>query len=78
MVSFLDKVRASSGDIPPDHYSHDHLNKQTEVPVSPPVIERWTEEFRRIKEEREREGERVVWVLLDGFLLYWHRVMSFC
>jgi nicotinamide/nicotinate riboside kinase len=78
MVSFLQKVRASSGEIPPDHYSHDHLNEQGEVPVSPGVIERWTEEFRRIGEEREKGGEKVTWVLLDGFLLYWNRVRSFC
>jgi len=73
MVSFLQKIRASSGEIPPDHYSHDHLNEQGEVPVSPGVIERWTEEFRRIGEEREKGGEKVTWVLLDGFLLYWNR-----
>jgi len=78
MVSFLNKVRASSGEIPPDHYSHDHLNEQKEVPVSPDVIERWTEEFLRIGAEREGEGERVFWVLLDGFLLYWNRVSLCC
>lgn len=78
MVSFLRKVCASSGEIPSDHYSHDHLNRQGEVPVTPGVIERWTEEFRRIGEEREKEGEKIIWVLLDGFLLYWNRVRSFC
>ena len=76
MVSFLSKVRASSGEIPPDHYSHDHLNEQKEVPVNPDVIERWTQEFRRITDEKEKEGGKVVWVLLDGFLLYWNRVRS--
>lgn len=78
MVSFLNKIRASSGEIPPDHYSHDHLNEQKEVPVGPDVIERWTEEFLRIGAEREKEGEKVVWVLLDGFLLYWNRVSLCC
>ncbi|KAF9648565.1 P-loop containing nucleoside triphosphate hydrolase protein [Thelephora ganbajun] len=73
MVSFLRKVRASSGEIPPDHHSHDHLNEQKEVIASPDVIKRWTEEFRRIGEEREKEGEKVIWVLLDGFLLYWNQ-----
>ena len=72
----MSKVRTSSGEIPPDHYSHDHLNEQKEVHVSPSIIERWTEEFRRIEEEREKEGEKIVWVLLDGFLLYWSRVKS--
>ena len=76
MVSFLSKVRASGGEIPPDHHSHDHLNEQKEVAVSPGVIERWTEEFRAIEKEREKEGEKIIWVLLDGFLLYWYRVRS--
>ena len=76
MISFLNKVRVSSGEIPAEHSSHDHLNEQNEVPVSPDVIERWTEEFLRIGAEREREGEKIIWVLLDGFLLYWNRVSS--
>ena len=78
MVSFLAKIRTSGGEIPPDHYSHDHLNEQKEVPVSADVIERWTEEFRRIGEEMEKGEEKVTWVLLDGFLLYWNRVRSCC
>lgn len=70
----MTKVRTSSGEIPPDHYSHDHLNEQKEVSVNPDVIERWAKEFRVIEEEREKGGEKVIWVLLDGFLLYWDRV----
>jgi len=73
MVSSLDKVRTSRGELPPDHYSHDHLNEQKEVPVRPGVIEKWAEEFRRIGEEREKVGEKVIWVLLDGFILYWNQ-----
>ncbi|KAF9792668.1 P-loop containing nucleoside triphosphate hydrolase protein [Thelephora terrestris] len=73
MISSLSRVRESGGNIPPDHRSHDHLNEQQEVPVSPGLIEKWTEEFRRIGEEREKAGEKVIWVLLDGFLLYWNQ-----
>ena len=76
MVSFLSKVRTSGGDIPPDHHSHDHLNEQKQVPVDSGVIEKWAEEFRRIGEERGKLGEKVTWVLLDGFLLYWNQVRS--
>jgi nicotinamide/nicotinate riboside kinase len=78
MVSSLNKVRASRGELPPDHRSHDHLNEQKEVPVRPGVIEKWAEEFRRIGEEREKVGEKVIWVLLDGFILYWNQVRSCC
>lgn len=63
-----------TGVIPPEHYSHDHLNEQREVPVEQVVVDRWRERFQRIKEERERSGERVVWVIVDGFLLYWDQV----
>ncbi|KAI0344536.1 P-loop containing nucleoside triphosphate hydrolase protein [Trametopsis cervina] len=65
-----DRIR-QTGVIPPEHYSHDHLNEQREVPVEQPRIERWRETFQRIQEERERAGEKVVWVMIDGFLLYW-------
>jgi nicotinamide/nicotinate riboside kinase len=74
MISFLRQVRASGGEVPSGHDSHDHLNEQKEVPVKPGTIEKWAEEFRRIGEEREKAGERVVWLVLDGFLLYWNRV----
>lgn len=72
MAAVLSKVR-TTGEIPPDHRSHEHLNEQKEVPVRPGVIEKWAEEFQRIGEEREKRGEKVIWVLLDGFLLYWNR-----
>jgi hypothetical protein len=78
MVSFLTKVRASGGEIPPDHHSRDNLNEQKEVPVRAGVIERWTEEFRRIGEEREKGETKIIWVLLNGFLLYWNQVRSRC
>lgn len=77
MISFLSEVRSSSGEIPPDHHSHDHLNEQKQVPVDSRVIEKWTEEFRRIEEERGKMGEKITWVLLDGFLLYWNQVRSY-
>jgi hypothetical protein len=78
MVSFLTKVRASGGEIPPDHHSRDSLNEKKGVPVRAGVIERWTEEFRRIGEEREKGETKIIWVLLDGFLLYWNQVRSHC
>ena len=73
----MSEVRNSSGKIPSGHYSHDHLNEQKEVPVRQGTIEKWAEEFRRIEEGRESMGERITWVLLDGFLLYWNRVRSY-
>ena len=63
-----------SGQIPPEHYSHDHLNPQTEVPIKQEVIDRWKEKFTEVEAEREKQGEQLLWVLVDGFLLYWNAV----
>lgn len=69
------KIR-ETGVIPPEHYSHDHLNEQREVPVEQPLIDRWRETFTKIQEEHEKAGEKIVWVVVDGFLLYWDQVYS--
>ncbi len=69
------KIR-ETGVIPPEHYSHDHLNEQREVPVEQPLIDRWRETFTKIQEEHEKAGEKIVWVVVDGFLLYWDQVCS--
>lgn len=58
--------------MPPDHRSHDHLNEFKEIKVDDSARIRWKEEFERLK--KENEGEQVLWVLVDGFLLYWHKV----
>lgn len=44
------------------------------MPVEQDTIERWRETFARIQKEREQAGEKVVWVMVDGFLLYWDKV----
>ncbi|KIM45070.1 hypothetical protein M413DRAFT_8407 [Hebeloma cylindrosporum] len=72
LVTFLHHVK-EIGEIPPDHRSHDHLNEQKEIAVDDAVREKWIHEFQRLKERWTTEGERVVWGLVDGFLLYWHK-----
>lgn len=68
-----------TGIIPPEHYSHDHLNEQRDVPIEQDTFRRWHETFTRIQDEREKEGEKIIWVLVDGFLLFWHPVSArFC
>lgn len=73
LISFLRHVK-ETGEFPPDHRSHDHLNEQKEVPVPRDVEERWKGVFEGLKHARELEGERIVWGLVDGFLLYWNQV----
>ncbi|KAG6886310.1 hypothetical protein C0993_006720 [Termitomyces sp. T159_Od127] len=72
LVHFLREVKAS-GKIPSDHRSHDHLNEQKEVKVDDEVRNRWIDVFEGIRKEREQEGEKVIWGLVDGFLLYWNQ-----
>ncbi|EPS96268.1 hypothetical protein FOMPIDRAFT_1062303 [Fomitopsis schrenkii] len=71
MVKTLRQVK-ETGEIPPEHYSHDHLNEQKDVLIDREVSERWKKRFSHIEKEQEEKGDRFVWVIVDGFLLYWH------
>ena len=76
LVTFLQYVKGT-GAIPESHMSHDHLNAQREVPLSEETIILWREKSERIaREHLEKHGERVVWAIVDGFLLYWSQVRS--
>ena len=81
-LAFLRLVKAT-GAIPPDHKSHDHLNTQKDVPMPQDVVDRWRAVFvdaAAVKEEEKGRAEKVniVWVLVDGFLLYWNAVGLEC
>ncbi|PCH43548.1 nucleoside triphosphate hydrolase protein [Wolfiporia cocos MD-104 SS10] len=71
MITTLAEVKRT-GVIPPEHYSHDHLNEQKDVSIDKDVAQRWKDTFTRIQKEHEKAGEHIIWVLVDGFLLYWH------
>lgn len=66
-----------TGEIPPEHYSHDHLNEQKDVPIDRNVSERWKKTFGQIEKEHEEKEEHLIWVIVDGFLLYWHPVSPY-
>ncbi|KAH8119621.1 P-loop containing nucleoside triphosphate hydrolase protein [Phellopilus nigrolimitatus] len=68
--TFLNEVKRS-GIIPDSHKSHDHLNEQKDVMLNPEISERWSTIFDRIGKEAEEKGQKVIWGLVDGFLLYW-------
>ena len=53
--------------------SHDHLNKQIEVEVEPDVFEKWRRDFEGLERDMRENGE-VVWMIVDGFVLYWDPV----
>jgi nicotinamide/nicotinate riboside kinase len=73
LSAFLRYVKVV-GAIPPDHKSHDHLQEQTDVPVSREVVDEWSALFERLIQERRVHREKLVLVLVDGFLLYWNKV----
>lgn len=77
MATFLSESRMK-GILPADHRSFEGLNEAKVVPVDQEVIAKWqgrSEEL--VSEHLERYGEKLVWVLIDGFLLYWdERIVS--
>ncbi|TFY82347.1 hypothetical protein EWM64_g1665 [Hericium alpestre] len=68
--AFLHTVKTTAS-IPADHSSHDHLNEQKKVDVEDAVAQRWQQYFEEAEARAEAEGARIVWGLVDGFLLYW-------
>jgi len=72
LVSFLQRVK-DTGEIPPDHRSHDHLNDQNDIPIGDDVYQRLRDTFSQLETQMKDRGERIVWRLVDGFLLYWDK-----
>lgn len=73
MRTFLREVK-TTGEIPFSHKSHDHLNEQKDVPLTPEASTKWKAVFEEITEAHKAKGEEVIWGLVDGFLLYWDEV----
>jgi nicotinamide/nicotinate riboside kinase len=74
LVDFLRRVK-DTGEIPQDHRSHDHLNEQQLVEIDDEVRDYWRKTFEDIKREQKiKGGQKIVWGLVDGFLLYWNKV----
>jgi len=71
MAKELAHVKAT-GSTSASHYSHDHLNEQKPVSVEKETVLYWKGRFLQIETAFAQKGERVVWVIVDGFLLYWH------
>ncbi|KAG6812551.1 hypothetical protein H0H92_002320 [Tricholoma furcatifolium] len=74
-IQFLRQIKAT-GTIPPEHRSHDHLNEQKLVEISEDVRNQWIDVFQRIRKEQAQKGERIIWGLVDGFLMYWNQVWN--
>ena len=64
--STLRHVRVT-GTLPSLHASHDHLNEQIPVPIAATLQVEWRDKFQALQEARE--GEEVVYIIADGFLI---------
>lgn len=58
----------------PELRSHDHLNAQVDVPIDDAVIEEWRAKFQELEDREKAKGIELVFVLIDGFLLYYDPV----
>jgi nicotinamide/nicotinate riboside kinase len=74
-IGFLRQVKAN-GEIPVDHRSYEDLNQNLDIPVSEAVASHWTQIFLNVREAKKKQNERVIWVLVDGFLMYYRPVSS--
>jgi hypothetical protein len=76
LVAFLRRVK-ETGELHAGHKTHDSLRMRSCVTLSDEAVARWGELFAEKVRARERErGERIVWGLLDGFLVYWCKVSA--
>ncbi|KAF8524848.1 P-loop containing nucleoside triphosphate hydrolase protein [Hysterangium stoloniferum] len=75
LAAFLQEVKRT-GVIPQSHKSHDHLNENKLVPVEDDVIKRWRKQSEQLSREHlEKYGEKIVWAIVDGFLMYWDQAV---
>ncbi|KAF8441777.1 P-loop containing nucleoside triphosphate hydrolase protein [Boletus edulis BED1] len=72
LQAFLKDVK-ENGVIPPDHRSHDHMNEQKDVPITEAAEQELRTRFEEFENEQRKKGIRVMWGLVDGFLLYWDK-----
>ncbi|KAF8835547.1 P-loop containing nucleoside triphosphate hydrolase protein [Paxillus ammoniavirescens] len=72
LTAFLKSVK-QNGAIPPNHMSRDHLNKRQDIPVDVDTSQELKVRFEKLATEQENKGVRVIWGLVDGFLLYWDK-----
>ena len=73
--SFLKEIK-QTGVIPGSHKSHDHLNEQVPVPLTPELFSRWQAVFEDAIKKAEVNEDKIIFGLVDGFLLYWDDVSN--
>ena len=62
--------------MPEGHTSHDHLNELDDVAVDQPVLDKWRIKFTEMEQRQAARDVKIVWYIVDGFVLYWDKVSS--
>ncbi|KAJ8514900.1 hypothetical protein ONZ45_g7604 [Pleurotus djamor] len=77
MRKFLSELK-KSGVLPESHQSLDAVNETPIVPVDDDIIAKWkAESAKLVSEHLAQRGEKLTWVIVDGFLMYWdERIVS--
>ncbi|KAL0062270.1 ribosylnicotinamide kinase [Marasmius tenuissimus] len=75
MANYLTELKKTG--VLGEHHSVDSFNQNAAVPVDDEVISKWKKLSEKVFTERQSQGENLVWVIVDGFLLYWdERIVS--
>ncbi|TCD65673.1 ribosylnicotinamide kinase [Steccherinum ochraceum] len=75
MANYLAEVKKTG--VLGEHLSVDSFNQNAAVPVADEIISKWKALSQKISAERQSQGQNLVWVIVDGFLLYWdERIVS--
>lgn len=51
------------------------MNEQKDIPITDSAYQELTTRFQEIEDEQRKKGICVMWGLVDGFLLYWDKVI---
>ncbi|GJJ06036.1 hypothetical protein Clacol_000223 [Clathrus columnatus] len=70
LAHFLHDIK-QTGVIPESHKSHDHLNENKPVPIEDKLLNEWKSKSEEIVGTKPKE--KIIWAILDGFLMYWHQ-----
>lgn len=73
MREFLKSVK-ENGAIPPDHRSQDCQDEKNKCALKDSAYRDLAVRFQRIEDEQQKKGIRIIWGLVDGFLMYWDHV----
>lgn len=52
------------------------MNKQVEVPIDDAILAEWRRKFQELEDRERAKGIELVFVLIDGFLLYYDPVSA--